>query len=205
MIQSIVEGDGEVAAFPRLLERLVAELGCYEAIGYSPFLENRTGIVKEEKFKRTVQVVSDRPGTSAIIILFDADDDCARDLIPQMTQWTQEVVPSLPCAVVLARREYEAWFLAAIASLRGQRRVRDDAQYDRDPEAVRGAKGVISRFMPPSKPYSETADQVALSAVFDLGQAHRGASSFRKLVKEVHRLLEELGHGPVIPEHWFTE
>jgi len=204
MIQSIVEGDGEVAAFPLLLERLVAELGCYEAIGYSPFLEKRTGIVKEEKFKRAVQVVSDKSGTRAIIVLFDADDDCARDLVPRMARWAQEAVPSLPCAVILARREYEAWFLAALESLRGHRRIRDSAQYDRNPEVVRGAKGVVSRFMPQNKPYSETADQAALSAVFDLGQAYHGASSFRKLVKEVCRLLGELGHAPAVPEHWIT-
>ena len=205
MIQSIVEGDGEVTAFPILLDRLIGELGCYEAVGYSPFLEKRTGIVNEAKFKRAVQVVSDRSGTSAIIILFDADDDCARDLIPQMIRWAQETVSALPCAVIMARREYEAWFLAAIESLRGQRRIRDNAQYDRNPEVVRGAKGVVSRFMPPNKPYSETSDQVALSAVFDLGQAYHGTSSFRKMVKEVCRLLEELGHDPVIPEHWRAE
>ncbi len=203
MIQLVVEGDGEVAAFPVLLERLVGVLGCSEAIGYSPFLEKRTGLVQEEKFKRAVQIVSSRTATRALIILFDADDDCARDVIPQMRQWSQEAVPALPCAVIMARREYEAWFLAAIESLRGRRRVRENARYDRDPEALRGAKGAVSRFMPQNKPYSETADQAALSAVFDLGQAYRGAS-FRKLVQEVCRLLEELGHQPVIPSDWMA-
>jgi hypothetical protein len=205
VIQLIVEGDGEVRAFPVLLERLIGAFGCYEAIGYNPFLEKRTKIVRELEFKRAVQVVSDRADTRAIIVLIDADDDCARDIIPQMTQWSQEAVPSLPCAIIMARREYEAWFLAAIESLHGKRRIRDNARYDRDPEAVRGAKGVVSRFMPQNKPYSETADQVALSADFDLGQAYRHASSFRKLVKEVCRILEELGLSPAIPEHWIIE
>ena len=204
MIQSIVEGEGEVNAFPILLSRLILELGCYESVGFSPFLEKRTGIVQESKFKRAVQVVSNRPETRAVIVLFDSDDDCARNLIPQMTQWAQEAVPPLPCAVIMARREYEAWFLAAIKSLRGKRRISDQAQYDRNPEERRGAKGVVSRFMPPNKPYSETADQVALSAEFDLGQAYRHASSFRKLVKEVCRLLKKLGHSPAIPEHWLA-
>ena len=58
MIQSIVEGEGEVNAFPVLLSRLILELGCYEAVGVSPFLEKRTSIVQEAKFKRAVQVVS---------------------------------------------------------------------------------------------------------------------------------------------------
>lgn len=204
MIQSIVEGDGEVAGFPILLERLVRELGCYETIEYRPFLEKRTGIVQEAKFKRAVEVVSNRPNAHAVIILFDADDDCARDVIPKLTRWSQEAIPSLPCAVIMARREYEAWFLAAIESLRGERRIREDAQYDQNPEHRCGAKGVISRFMPQNKPYSETADQAALSALFNLSQAYRHASSFRKLVKEVCRILKEIGHDPSIPEHWLT-
>ena len=203
MIQTIVEGDGEVTAFPVLLRRLILELGCYEEVGL-PFLEKRTGIVRQEKFVRAVQVVSSKPQTSAVIVLFDADDDCARDIIPEMLQWSQEALPSLPCAVIMARREYEAWFLAAIESLRGKRRIKDDARYDYDPEVRRDAKGTVSRLMPQDKPYSETADQAALSAVFDLGQAYRKASSFRKLVKEVCRLLKELGQSPAIPESWST-
>lgn len=205
MIQLIVEGDGEVTAFPILLERLVTALDSYEAVGYSPFLEKMTGLVQEAKFKRAVQIAGNRTDTRAVLVLFDADDDCARSLVPQMQEWAREAVPLLPCAVILARREYEAWFLAAIESLRGHRRISDTARYDRDPEAVRGAKGVVSRFMPQNKPYSETADQVALSAVLDLGQAYRGASSFRKLVKEVCRLLEALGHQPAVPEHWVAD
>lgn len=204
MIQLIVEGDGEVRAFPVLMKRLVAELGCYEAVGHNPFLEKRTAIVQEDGLKRAVQIVGSRTGACAVIVLFDADDDCARDVIPQMILWAGEAIPAVPCAIVMVRREYEAWFLAAIESLRGHRRIRGDARYDRDPEAIRGAKGVMKRFMPQNKPYSPTGDQAALSAVFDLGQAYRGASSFRKLVKEVCRVLEELGHQPIVPPHWVS-
>ena len=59
--------------------------------------------------------------------------------------------------------------------------------------------------MPQNTRYSETADQPALSALFDLGMAYRRASSFRKLVKELCRILEELGHEPVIPPDWSIE
>ena len=104
--------------------------------------------------------------------------------------------------LALARREYEAWFLAAIESLRGKRRIRPDAAYAADPEAIRDAKGTLSRFMPARTPYRETTDQPALSAQFDLGLAYQRASSFRKLVRELCRILRELGHQPVIPSEW---
>ncbi|MDQ2798116.1 MAG: DUF4276 family protein, partial [Armatimonadota bacterium] len=146
-----------------------------------------------------------KPDACAVLVLFDADDDCASTYVPHMLAWAREAVPRMPCGVVMARREYEAWFLAAVESLRGQRRIRLDAVYPDDPEKVRAAKGVISRFMPLNTPYAETADQPALSAQFDLKMAYHGASSFRKLVKEVCRILEELGQTPVIPPDWVME
>ena len=56
--------------------------------------------------------------------------------------------------------------------------------------------------MPAATPYVERADQPALSAQFDLGQAYRHASSFRKLVKELCGILIDLGHQPAIPTEW---
>ena len=199
MIQPIVEGQGEEAAFPILLRRLIPELGCYVDVGGSPFRSKRTLMVREADFKRAVQVAAFKPNACALLVLFDADDDCAGTHVPNMSAWAREVVPAMPCGVVMARREYEAWFLAAVESLRGQRGIRPDAVYPQDPELVRGAKGVVSRFMPANTPYAETADQPALSALLDLGTAHRRASSFRKLVRELCRLLEELGQEPVVP------
>ncbi len=139
MIQPIVEGEGEVGAFPVLLRRLIFEFGCHEDVG-TPFLEMRTGITQKEKFTRALQVVSNKPSTRAVIVLFDADGDCARDIIPQMRQWSQEIIPSTPCAVVMARQEYEAWFIAALESLRGKRRIRNNAQHNRDPDLSSGQK-----------------------------------------------------------------
>ena len=205
MIQAIAEGQGEAQAFPVLLRRLIPELGCYMEVGGSPYRSKRTLMVRESDFKRAVQTAALKPNACALLVLFDADDDCADTHVPGMLAWAREVVPAMPCGVVMARREYEAWFLAAIESLRGQRGIRPDAAYPQDPEQVRAAKGVVSRFMPPDAPYSETADQPAFSAQFDLGTAYRRASSFRKLVKELCRLLDELGQEPVIPSDWSTE
>lgn len=204
MIQPVVEGQGEEAAFPILLRRLIPELGCYVEIG-SPVRSKRTQMVREEDLKRAVQIASFKPNASVIFVLFDADDDCAVMHIPDMTRWAQEAVPLMPSAIVMARREYEAWFLASLESLRGKRGIREDAVYESDPEQVRAAKGAVSRMMPQNAPYSETADQPALSAHFDLKAAYARAPSFRKLVKELCRVLEELGQSPAIPPDWRGE
>ena len=71
----------------------------------------------------------------------------------------------------MAYREYEAWFLASIESLRGQRGIRQDAQSHPAPEEPRGAKGQLEARLEQGRSYSETADQAALSATFDLAQS----------------------------------
>lgn len=80
-------------------------------------------------------------------------------------------------------RRYEAWFLAAAASLDGVRgfRVGEDANVDA--EAIRNAKGWISKHLE-SGHYREILDQPALSARFDLEQAFRRSRSFRKPCSE---------------------
>lgn len=205
MIYPIVEGDGEVQAVPVLLRRLIPELGVYIEIGQS-IKRHRSDLVIEQKFKYTIQeIILPKPELEAVLILFDADDDCASSYVPQMLEWWRETASQIPCAVIMARREYEAWFLAAIDSLRGVRGISQNAEYQADPEQKRDAKGAVRRFTLRTAPYTPTADQPALSAVFDLSQAYRRASSFRKLVKELCRVLTELGHQPEVPTDWIAE
>lgn len=125
-------------------------------------------------------------GVGAVLILLDGDDDCPAELGPQLAQRVAEVRNDLPSAVVLAKREFEAWYLAAAESLRGLRGLYADLQPPPDPEAVRGAKEWLAERM--TGGYSETLDQPALAAQFDLDLARR-APSFDKCYREVVRLL----------------
>ena len=93
----------------------------------------------------------------------------------------------MPIAVVLAKFEFEAWFLAAAESLRGINGLPEDLEPPADPESIRGAKGWLSRHMTEGR-YSETADQLALTAAFDLNLARR-ADSFDKCYREITDLL----------------
>lgn len=85
--------------------------------------------------------------------------------------------------MVLANREYEAWFIAGAESLngcRGFQSLEKDALTD--PEIPRNAKGWVRDRMPAG--YGETTDQPAFSARFDLALAHERSRSFRKLCSE---------------------
>lgn len=192
VIQPIVEGYGEVEAFPVLLRRLLPELGVHVDVGRS-IRHDRRKSVREDDFKKVLRLASFRQNVEAIFVLFDADDDCARDRVPTLLRWAGEEISHLPCAIVMARREYEAWFLAALGSLC------EGAVYEGDPERKRGAKEELRKFLPG---YSPTADQPALSKRFDLGQAYHRAASFRKLVKELCRVLDALGYEASVPTAW---
>jgi hypothetical protein len=96
----------------------------------------------------------------------------------------------------MAYREYEAWFLASIESLRGKRGIRQDAESHPNPEQPTGAKGQLEDQMQQGRSYSETADQPALSAEFDMKPAYQKCRSFRHLVKVFGELATAAGVSP---------
>lgn len=96
-------------------------------------------------------------------------------------------------SLVLANREYEAWFLAAAESLGGHCGLPSDLTSPSNPEGIRGAKEWLRRHMPRVRKYSETVDQPALTSVFDMQMARQRADSFDKCYREIVRLLTVLG------------
>ena len=198
-IQPIVEGHGEVKAVPVLLRRLGEEAGAYGIGINSPIRRKRSELTLESKLSRSIELARKTDVNAAILILIDADDDCPRDLGPRLQNAAQTVAREISCQVVLASREYEAWFLGAIESLRGVRGICDDACSHPEPERPRNAKGAIEERLREGNSYAETTDQAAMTARFDFGAAYRSCRSFRKLTKSFGELLSALGH-PV--EEW---
>ena len=118
-----------------------------------------------------------------ILILLGADDDCPAELGPTIVDRARGIKPHCRMAVVLPKREYEAWFLASADSLDGKRGFVLNGHVIPDPEAPRDPKGWLSRHMP-NGTYKEVTDQPAFSAEIDLEQVRRRSRSFRKLCSE---------------------
>jgi len=59
-----------------------------------------------------------------ILILLDADDDCPAELGPTIVDLARGIKPHCRMAVVLPKREYEAWFLASAGLPRWQAWIR---------------------------------------------------------------------------------
>lgn len=127
---------------------------------------------------------------SAVLILFDSDDDCPVELAARVRGWAVAEA-GRRCEVVLAKCEYEVWFLATVESLRTHRDVRDDAQSHPHPESPRDAKGRLESMMRIG--YSETVHQPAFSAIFCLSAAYARCRSFRKLIGSFGQLMASAG------------
>ena len=193
-IQPIVEGHGEVRALPVLLRRFRDEAEVWDVDIGRPIRRPRSRLVKEEELQQAVRLALLQPDCGAVLILFDGESDCPAGLGPTLQGWATAAAAGAPCSVVLAHREYEAWFLAAIESLRGHRGVMNDAEPHPDPESPRGAKEQLEARMQPGASYLETTDQPAFSALFSLPDAYRRSRSFRKLADSFANLVRAMEH-----------
>jgi hypothetical protein len=137
VIVPIVEGRGELDAVPILLRCWlkfrrfpnveVHSDGPVYAGGKGNFTATYDGILGRgvEHFTRLAWLR--RP--DVILILLDADEECPVTLASALLARARTQVPhDCPIGVVVANREYEAWFLAAFASV-SFRRALEEQRY----------------------------------------------------------------------------
>jgi Domain of unknown function (DUF4276) len=206
VIVPIVEGHGEVAAVPILLERWlrfrryfnveIDVAGPVRAAGQGALKVAHDG-ESELGIEYYIEIAL-RRRPDAIFVLLDADEDCPKVLAPNLLARARTMVPAdYPIGVVIAKREYEAWFLAAFPSARfrrslmgqGFRLERQSLPRGMDVEAVANCKDRIAGLIGLGK-YEETVHRRALTHIlpFAPGMTRR-SRSFRKLLKELHELL----------------
>ena len=192
-IRCIVEGKAEEEAVPILIRRIAESLYPELLIDTPrPFRVSRNQVVKTGEIERAVHLTAQKiDGRGAIFVLLDSDDDCPAQLGPELRHRAQQTRSDLPIAVVLAKHEFEAWFLAAAESLRGYKGLKNDLEPPNNPEEIRGAKEWLRQRMEGTRTYSPTADQPGFTNCFDLDQA-RQADSFNKCYRDIVRLLNEL-------------
>jgi Domain of unknown function (DUF4276) len=196
VIIPIVEGQSEVASVPLLFRRILFRAEIYDVEIAPPFRVKRNLVVRQAEVERAVrQAMRSRHGGRAIALLLDSDDDCPVNVASELLQRARTET-TYPVAVIMAKREFEAWFLGAKESLRGTRGIRDDAVAPNAPEEIRGAKERLSQNMSDARTYVEVDDQPALVERFDIDAALATCRSFRKCVEEVERLGRLLSRPP---------
>lgn len=206
-VATIVEGHGEVIAIRKLLERIWSEIAGGEYIEVlRPILRPRSkllrpgpkggpSVIDQDEVSRAVKLANLALSSGAnselpklVLILLDADSDCPGELAPRLKQAGEEEGSLFDLAVVLANVEYETWFVAAAPSLGDYLLLEQhDAPTEQavlPPESRRAGKSWIEdRFK--GQKYSETVDQVKLTARMDLEMCRNGSPSFDKLCREL--------------------
>jgi hypothetical protein len=149
VIISIVEGHGEVEAVPLLIRRIALEqcVPPVSVITPRPIRVSRSKLVQPGELERAVTLALHQiDGDGAVVVVLDADDDGPATIGPVLLARAQVMAASranVPVRVVIAKAEFEAWFLAAAISLRGRRGLPEDLQPPDAPESKRDAKRLV--------------------------------------------------------------
>lgn len=201
----IVEGHGEERAVPVLLRRWLRFRNFdrhfevpERAINAKGSGRLKAAFVRERHvgIEHYIEAAL-RNHPDAILVVLDADDECEGrttrpQLGPELLARAKEVASTVPVAVVVANREYEAWFLAALRSLRARGFLppRGDTPDPVDAEMLRDCKSRIGKLM--GCAYEETVHQLELthSLGFSQGLCSR-SPSYAKLLRDLDRLTRE--------------
>ena len=189
MIIPIVEGNGDLAAVPILVRRILIEIfGTTEWDAGAPKRAKSLSVLRRdlEKYIRYAELETDSAG---ILIVLDLDDGCPWQEAQSLAASIRKLPHHLPIAIVLACKEYEAWFLASIETFSGRYSLPDGMIAPPDVERIRGAKEWITDHMVEGKIYKETIHQPAWSAQMNLSLAANRSRSFRRLIHAVEELL----------------
>lgn len=190
LIAPVVEGHGDCDAIPVLVRRVAESLfpPVYPRVE-SPLRVPRNRLIKPGELERAVEYSARRVGQEGrVLIVIDADDDCPATLGPELLRRATQARGDVRTGVVIAKREYEAWFLTGAESLRGKRGLSDELTPPPNPESMRGPKEWLTRHKRDGSAYVETLDQAALTACLDLDLTRR-SDSFDKCYRELTRLL----------------
>lgn len=185
----IVEGYGEINAVPILIRRILQER--FQRYDWSVGVPKRAhGLpILRQELEKYISYAEKEEDIAGILILLDLDDGCPKDKALSLAAAVRGLYHHVPVAIVLAHREYEAWFLASIESLKEQYELPSEITAPPDAESIRGAKQWITDHMPPGRIYKETTHQPAMSALFDLDLAASRSRSFRRLVSAIAQIL----------------
>jgi len=167
-VAPLVEGHGEQLCLPSLLYRIWGEiLRAPESLRVlDPFRKPRSGIVQQAQLANYIQEAflklqqesrKDPASRLFVLIVIDAEEECPKDLAPQLLKWALEARSDADIACVLPNPMFETWFAAAASSLAGVNGLPADLTCPADPEGTRLGKRWLKKQLP--RKYSETVDQ----------------------------------------------
>jgi hypothetical protein len=185
----IVEGHGEIDAVPALVHRICQERRVPAPVIPRPMRCDRHRLIKSGETERAVRLaIKGTHPSGGVLMLADADDDCAAKIGPQLLERARQAAGNVPVALSLACREYESWFLSAAESFRGFHGLPADLATPVNAEEIRGAKEWLRKSAGTGGNYRPSVDLVRFTRQLDLELARR-SQSFRRFEREVLALI----------------
>ncbi|MBK9129079.1 MAG: hypothetical protein IPM13_14950 [Phycisphaerales bacterium] len=171
-VAPIVEGHGDVEAVPVLLRLIEPRVDVKRPVRFP-----RARLLEEQELIRAGRIAaSNITGAGAVLLVIDADEDCAADLGSRLETILTRALQGVTCRVALAVREFEAWIVGG------------DAGYNVDnPDEVGRLKGRIAAR---HGRYKETADQARFTARIDVARLQASSRSFRRLQACIAAIVE---------------
>ncbi len=195
-IYAIVEGHGEAnrpspaeqPAVVVLINRLLRKLQCQTLFvpeKIPPFRLTYSQFFHDDKFENAIRYHIKYVDCAALLILLDMDDDCPKDRAFHLTQRIRSIgLLPFSVAVVCAKREYEAWFLASLES------IHPGQFYNGDPEIPRDAKGWLRKQFG----YRQIFDQSMYTRKLDIELARIRSRSFRRLCHAIEEIVTSVAN-----------
>ena len=200
-ISLIVEGEGEEKAAPALINRLLHDhFQRYDIFTNTPKkAKGRNNLITFGGFEYYIDVcLKFDYHVDGILVLLDADDDCPVELAKDFYKRVQRMNIHIPIALVCAKREYEAWFLANIDALIQNGLLKSDVTYHTSKiEEKRDVKGWLSSNMPSGK-YKEVTDQLKMTRYIEFERTSDLSRSFRRLTHAVHELIDAIDQQKIV-------
>jgi hypothetical protein len=214
-----VEGDGDVAAVPVLIKRLLTELQAWDVVFLDPNPLRIGGVTslfnkKEKNWAEKLLVAAKRGNLGGVLLLQDGDVSpwqgqpfCARKVAYDLSRRARSAGAGsmFSVASVFACQEFETWLIAGIESLAGQSladgRIVIPANATTPEDDIeqrpRDAKGWLNQCI--SDGYNEATDQEHLTRAIDLKAIRqRNLRSFRHLESALRQLVAAIRAGQPI-------
>ena len=188
----IVEGDGDVAAVPVLLRRILQVHSEFEVQVLPPHKRGELPKVKAN-FERFFKAAA----LEGVPVLCVLDFDCANcvDVVKdelELKQQANAIHPLIGFEACFIVKEYESFFLWDEV---GTRKVLPSTAkgtvFPANPEEIRGAKEWLSRAQPSGIAYKPTVHQAKLAAAVDLNILRVKSPSYQRLESALLRLIQQ--------------
>jgi hypothetical protein len=190
----LVEGDGEIDSVPLLLRRFQERVSDWSFnIAPAKNAHGKFNILKPGGFERFLELCFMEPECQSVLVLLDADNDCAFDIANGLANRARNRNGPAHVAIVVAKHEYETWFIASLHTiatdcLRGQESLSAGVQFTDPYEAHRNPKSWISNNMPQGRIYKETFDQARMTRLIDIDSTYERCRSFRRMFDAFEQL-----------------